>query len=242
VGALAAGIGPRTRVAVLDHVTSATALVFPVAELVALCRSRGVPVLVDGAHAPGMLDLDLPALGADWYTGNCHKWLCAAKGCAFLWANPERPEARADLHPAVISHHLGQPFPREFDWIGTRDFSAWLSVDEALAFHGDLGGPSLRAHNRALLREGAGILAAAWGCALQAPAPMLGSMATLPSPVAFEPEPEAAVAFGRAIWERHRIECMPLAWGGRPWIRVTAQAYNDSRDYERLAQALRHWS
>ncbi len=125
IDALAARIGPGTRLVVIDLVTSPTATLLPVAEIAALCRARRVPLLVDAAHGPGMVPLDLPALGADWVTGNAHKWLFAPKGCAFLWA---RPEAREGLHPTVISHGLGRGFTAEFDWVGTRDPSAWLSV------------------------------------------------------------------------------------------------------------------
>ena len=144
--AVAAAITPRTRIAVMDHITSASALVLPIREIVAACHARGVPVLVDGAHAPGHVDLDLTALDTDWYTGNCHKWLNAAKGCAFLWARRDR---QADLHPVTISHGYGQGFVAEFDWTGTFDPSAYLSVGAALAFHARLGGSALRARNAA---------------------------------------------------------------------------------------------
>src|SRR5690606_14705657 len=126
---------------------SPTALVLPVAEIAALCRRRGVPLLVDGAHAPGMLDLDVPVLGADWYVGNAHKWLFAARGCAFLWASPA---ARGDLHPTVLSHGYGQGFLAEFDWTGTRDCSPYLAVDAALDFYRSLGPARLKARNAAL--------------------------------------------------------------------------------------------
>jgi isopenicillin-N epimerase len=239
LSALAAGFSARTRLVVLDHITSPTALVLPVREAVDLCHARGVPILVDGAHGPGMLDLDLPALGPDWYTGNCHKWLFAAKGCALLWANPTRPDARRDLHPPVISHYLDLPFPAEFDWVGTRDAAAWLSVTEALAFVRELGPERIRAHNRRLVDEGAALLCEAWGVAASAPPSMRGSMATLPCPFPGEPTPDGAFALNRRIWAEHRIECMPLAFGGRLWIRVTAQIYNEIDEYQRLADALR---
>ena len=123
--ALATALSPRTRIAVLDHITSPSALVLPIAAMVALCRARGVPVLVDGAHAPGQVPLDLSALDADWYTGNAHKWLFAPRGCAFL-ATAARQRART--HPAVISHGHGAGYVAEFDWTGTRDPSAFLAI------------------------------------------------------------------------------------------------------------------
>ena len=157
LAALNAALTPRTRLAVLDHVTSPSALVLPLAAMIARCHAAGVKVLVDGAHAPGMLPLDLPALGAEWYVGNCHKWLCAPKGAGFLWA---RPDAQAGLHPAVISHGLDTGFTAEFDWTGTRDFSAYLAVPAALEFWTRLGGTAQMARCRALVAEAAAGLAA----------------------------------------------------------------------------------
>ena len=150
IASVAGAITPRTRIAVLDHITSPSAVVLPIAELVALCHARGVPVLVDGAHAPGQAALDVEAIGADWYTGNAHKWLFAPKGCAFLHA---RREAHAGLHPAVISHGLGRGFVAEFDWTGTVDPSAYLAIGAALDFHAALGGDALMARNAALAAE-----------------------------------------------------------------------------------------
>ena len=109
LSALAAALSPRTRLAVLDHITSPSALVLPVARMAALCRAAGVPVLIDGAHGPGQVALDLPAIGADWYVGNCHKWLMAPKGAAFLWAAPHR---QAGLHPVTHLARLRPGVPR----------------------------------------------------------------------------------------------------------------------------------
>ena len=111
-----AAITKRTRIAVFDHITSSSGLVLPIAEMIALCHAAGVPVLVDGAHGPGQVPLDLPTLGADWYVGNCHKWLSAPKGSGFLYARADR---RDDLHPGTISHGYGEGFTAEFDWPGT---------------------------------------------------------------------------------------------------------------------------
>jgi isopenicillin-N epimerase len=141
IEAVASKLGPRTGLVILDHVTSPTAIIFPVRELTSLCHAAGAYVLIDGAHGPGMLSLDIASIGADWYVGNCHKWLMAPKGSAFLWANPKR---QADMHPPVISHGYGQGFTAEFDWTGTRDPSAWLAVPAAIDFHNQIGGPSLR--------------------------------------------------------------------------------------------------
>ena len=151
VANLAAVLTKRTRIAVLDHITSSSALVLPLARMIEVCHAAGVPVLVDGAHAPGQVTLDLTALGADWYSGNCHKWLCAPKGSAFLHARPDRQE---DLHPVTISHGLGGGFLAEFDWTGTWDPSAYLAVGDAIDFHQRLGGAALRARNAALAAEG----------------------------------------------------------------------------------------
>ena len=132
VAAFVTGISERTTLAVIDHITSPTGIIFPIEKMIAACKSRGIAVLIDGAHAPGMVELNLDALGADWYTGNCHKWLFAPKGCAFLWTHPSR---QAETHPTVISHKYKVSYTEEFDWTGTQDFSAFLTVPYALEFY-----------------------------------------------------------------------------------------------------------
>lgn len=235
VEAVKQGFSDRTRLLVVDHVCSMSALRLPVERIVALATERGVPVLIDGAHAPGMIDLDVPALGAAWYTGNCHKWLCAAKGTAFLWA---RPGAAQDvLRSHVTSHHWGQPFPAEFDMIGTRDFSPWLSVGAALEFHEAMGGAALRADNRSLAFRGAGRLAEAWGRVLPGPAEMFGSIVPVEAPGGLRADEPTARAMHDGLWVRHRIEVPVYAFQGRLWIRASAQAYNEIGEYDRLAAA-----
>lgn len=236
---ISAAITDNTRLLVIDHVTSATALVLPVEEIVAEARARGLPVLVDGAHAPGMLPINLPAIGADWYTGNCHKWLCGCKGSAFLWANPESQLARDDVHPPVISHFLDSDWPAEFDYIGTRDYSPWLAVPEALAFLRALGVDRLLEHNRKLVREGARLLEETLGISPAAPDSMLGSIITLPWPGPEEPSEDSALALRRHLWDEHRIELMLICFDARLWFRISAQAYNEIGDYQCLADVLR---
>jgi len=232
--ALDRALRPGARLAVLDHVTSATALVLPIDEMVDLCHDHGVPVLVDGAHAPGMLDLNLEALGADWYTGNAHKWMFAAKGCAFLWASPERWQT---LKPLTISHvteGIGA-----FDWPGTRDFSNWLSVTEALAFYEELGEDDVRTHNRELVLWAGKMLAEEWRTTLPCPEGMVGSMISLEAPVDMPPTKAAADKLHDRLWDEFRVEVPVYPFAGRTWIRISAQVYNQKYQYQVLAEALK---
>jgi isopenicillin-N epimerase len=236
VAAVSSRRSSRTRLAIFDHITSSTAVVCPVRELTALCRAAGVPVLIDGAHAPGMLSLDVPSIGADWYTGNCHKWLMAPKGSAFLWVAPHR---QADSHPLVISHGYGQSFTAEFDWVGTRDPSAWLSVPAAIAFHERLGGARLRERNAALAREQATVLAEIWKTERGAPDALTGSMATVRLPLAEPATLHRALELRRKLFNDHRIEVPVTAFADALWVRISAHAYNRPADYARLAACFR---
>jgi isopenicillin-N epimerase len=233
LGRLGAAIGPRARLAVIDHITSPSALVIPARAVIAACHKAGVPVLIDGAHAPGMIDLDLTALDAAWYVGNCHKWLMAPKGAAFLWARADR---QAGLHPTVISHGYGQGFVAEFDWTGTRDPSAALAVTEALAFHARLGGRDLRARNAALAAEAAAMLAAEFGTKAAHCADCAMALVRLPVPA---PVTAADAAALRARLLRAGTDAPVNAINNAAWLRLSAQAYNELADYERLAGLVR---
>lgn len=226
--ALAAALSSRTRIAVLDHITSPSALVLPIADMVALCRARGVPVLVDGAHAPGQVPLDLTALDADWYTGNAHKWLFAPRGCAFL-ATADRQ--RATTHPAVISHGHGAGYVAEFDWTGTRDPSPCLAIEAAIAAHAALGGDALMARNRAMATEAGAMLAARFGTEVGALPAMQGAMAVIRLPRGGDAE--AALALRRRLFALG-TDVPVVALGGALWLRISAQAYNAPQDYARL--------
>jgi isopenicillin-N epimerase len=236
VAAVSSRLSSRTRLAVFDHITSPTAVIVPVHELTALCRAAGVPVLIDGAHAPGMLSLDVPSIGADWYTGNCHKWLMAPKGSAFLWVAPER---QADTHPLVISHGYGQGFTAEFDWIGTRDPSAWLSVPAAIEFHERLGGAKLRERNTAMARAEAKLLAETWKTERGAPDALTGSMAAVRLPLRETATAARALELRRKLFDEHRIEAPVTAFADALWVRISAHAYNRPADYDRLAACFR---
>lgn len=239
IEAVVGGLSPRTKLLVIDHITSPTALLFPVEPIVAECARRGVDVLVDGAHAPGMIPMDVPRVGATYYAGNLHKWACAPKGCGFLWV---RPDKQPEVHPLIISHYLGEGFSREFGWQGTRDVSAWLSVPRALQFMAELQWDRVMAHNHAMARWVEQMLCEAWGVAPISPADgsMLGSMASVPLPAPLDrlSEPQATEIQQR-LYTNHRIEAPIMLWGGRAFMRPCCQVYNTPDEFERLASVIR---
>lgn len=223
----------RVKLAVFDHITSATGAVWPVAELTELAHEQGAQVLIDGAHAPGQVPLDLTALGADYWVGNCHKWLFAPKGCAVLYVAREH---RAALHPLVISHGYGGGLTEEFDWTGTKDPTPWLSVEAALDFVQRQGGHDrIRAHNVALRAAGARTLEREVGLMEAAPATMLAALETRPLPNKLGTD---HLLLSRRMWEEHGVEAVVVPFDGRLWVRISAQIYNTPDDYERLAAAL----
>ena len=249
VDAVLAAVTPRTRLALLDHVTSPTALILPIATLVEHLAERGVDTLVDGAHGPGMLALDVRAIGAAYYTGNFHKWVCAPKGAGMLIVRRDR---QAGLHPAVISHGYNSPRPRppfheEFDWVGTDDPTPWLCVPEALRFMAGLvpgGWPEVRERNHALAMAGRAILCETLAVEAPAPEEMIGSFAAIRLPDG-EPVPPSSALYADPLQldllGRHGIEVPIPPWPGPPQrlIRVSAQLYNEIGHYQRLAAALR---
>ncbi len=262
--AILAGVTSRTRLAVVSLVTSPTGLVFPVADIVRGLAERGVDTLVDGAHAPGMLPLDLDALGAAYFTGNAHKWLCTPKGSAILHVRRDR---QASMRPLVISHGTNSPrhdrsrFRLEFDWAGTGDPSPYLVIPRALEFMGGLlpgGWSELQARNRDLAVAARRLLLdALGGQAPLVPDSMLGSLAAVELPASLEPtaeRPDTAAGDATypfdplhdALWNDHRIEVPVYPWPHSPadqqpvrrLLRVSAQVYNSIDDYERLAAVL----
>ena len=246
VAAVMAAVTPRTRYAMIDHVTSGSALVLPVGRIVGELESRGIRVLVDGAHAPGMLDPDLSELGASWYCGNLHKWPCAPKGCAFLWAREDMQET---LQPAVVSHGNNTPrsgytaFQDRFDWPGTWDPTPWMCLAPVLEFVGGLlpgGWDAVREHNRSLVREARRLLLDRLGVEAPCPEEMLGSMATVPLPDRFQP-----VTFGGPVapeqlrlYHDFRIEVPFVRCNGVRCFRISAHLHNRIEEYAYLADCI----
>ena len=238
VDAVARSITPRTRVALLDHICSETALILPLAEMAAACRERGVPVLVDAAHAPGAIDVDIGSLGVDWYVANLHKWAFAPRSCGVLWAAPGRRER---LHPGVLSWGVGSgDWLQEFDWTGTRDPSPWLAAPAGLDFMRDvLGIDAMRAYNHGLAWDGAQMLAARWKRHWTTPEKTVGCMASVPLPERLGPADAAtATRLRDVLFFEHRIEIPVFARNGALWVRLSAQVYNDLDDVEQLARAV----
>ena len=245
--AVAEGFSDRTRLLLIDHVTSPSGLVFPIEDLVALARERGVEVLVDGAHAPGMLPLDLDALGADYYTGNCHKWLCSPKGAAFLHVRRDR---QAKIRPLAISHGANDErrdrsrFRLEFDWTGSADPSAYLCVPGAIHFLGELlpgGWDALYQHNRALALHARREMAAALEVELPAPDSMIGNLAAVALPRRGPLAPGESDPLQVWLREVHRVEIPVFSFPGGRVIRLAAQAYVTRDEIDALAGALRVW-
>lgn len=246
VDAVLERVTERTRLALIDHVTSQTAVVMPIAEISIGLAERGVDLLVDGAHAPGMLDLNIEALGAAYYAGNCHKWLCAPKGAAFLWVRQDR---QAAVRPAVISHGANVPVPHrfrvEFDWVGTDDPSAALCVPAAIEAIGamvDGGWPRVRERNRAVALVARDIVCERLSVPPPVPDDMLGSMASIPLPDsdALPADHGAQEPLQAALYDRCRIQIPVHPWPARPerLIRLSAQLYNDVGQFELLAEKL----
>ncbi len=249
VAAIVEKVTPRTRLALIDHVTSQTGMILPVDRLVAELAEKGVDTLIDGAHAPGMLDLNVAAIGAAYYTGNCHKWLCAPKGAGFLYV---RPDLQSKVRPVTISHAANSPrtdrsrYLMEFDWVGTDDPTAALCVPTAIRFMGKLlpgGWAELRRSNRDLALQARREIATALDVAPPSPDSMVGSLASIrlpPGDGTPSPSPLYTDPLQDLLLERWSIEVPVIPWPAPPerWIRISAQIYNRPDQYQRLAAVL----
>lgn len=241
--ALRAGMTERTRVVFLSHITSPTALLLPIEAIVAEARARGIWSVIDGAHTPGHIPLDLDALGADFYAGNCHKWMMAPKGSAFLHV---RREHQALMNPLVISHGWtadrtgtgpfgNSAFVDAMEMQGTRDPSAWLTVPAALRFREEHGWTEVAARCHELAWRTAERVAERTGVPLLCSEPFTApQMVAMPLPAA-TPEP---VALHRALLERHGVEIPVFSWKGLTIARLSVQGYNTEAQMERLIDAL----
>ena len=250
VEAILRKVTPRTRLLLVDHITSQTGLIFPIERLQRELSPRGIDLLVDGAHGPGMVPLDLEALGVAYYTGNFHKWVCAPKGAALLYVRPDR---QAALRPLSISHGANSPrtdrsrFRIEFDWTGTDDPTAVLCVPESIEVIGKIlpgGWPEVMRANHELAVAGRKKLCEALGIEEPTPPELIGSLASVPIQDGSSAPPKSPLyedALQQMLFEKHAIEVPIMPWPAPPkrLLRISAQLYNALPQYEALAAALR---
>jgi len=236
VARVSAAVTARTALVLIDHVTSSTARLFPVAEVVRAIHDRSVPVLVDGAHAPGMLSVDLEGLAPDFWVGNLHKWVCAPQGAGVLYAGEAR---RRGMRSVVVSWGEQMGFPLSYGEIGTTDQSAWLAAPAAVDLLGSLGWDRVRRHNADLVRYGQRLIAGALGVDLSAQHADPGlSMRIIPLPSGVGADEAAADDLITMIADGLAVEVAATAWRGQGLLRLSAQVYNRPADYAALADGL----
>jgi isopenicillin-N epimerase len=233
--AIARAITPRTAFAVIDHITSPTGVIFPIQQIISLFKERGIPVLIDGAHAPGQIDLNLDTLGADYYIGNCHKWLYAPKGAALLWVDKKH---QSKIHPTVISHYLGKEYQTEFGWTGTLDPTSYLSVPAGIEFHRELAAAGSREYTRKMLLDARREITAALGVPLAAPEDMLANMCAFPLPHDPDATDERVLRLHDVLFDEYGIEVPAMNANGKLYVRASSQVYNDRSDFDALKAAL----
>ncbi len=237
VDAVVQEITPRTKMLLIDHITSPTALIVPVAEIGAIAAARGIFMLIDGAHAPGSIDLNIDRIPCDAYTANLHKWCCAPKGCAFVTASEH---FASQLRPLATSHRYGEGLTREFAWQGTRDMSPFLTAPAALRFFDRFGWDAVRAHNHALAVWTQQFLTQAWGVEPLCPldGSMLASMAPVALPAAVQARFASEEALQAHLYDAHRIEIPVINWKGRWHVRVSCHLHTTPALIERLREVV----
>ena len=228
-------ITPRTRLVIAEHIAAETALIHPIEAIVRACHDRGVPVLVDGAHVPGHLELNVSAIGADVYVANLHKWAMAPRSSAFMVASPAFQQ---DLHPPVVSWGYGTGYTSEFDWVGTRDVTPWLVAPDGIRFVEALNPTAWRRYTHDLAWTGARMLTEQWGTTVDMPESSVGSMVTVVTAERCGTTKADALRLRDHLLFEHNIEVQVHARVNRVWIRFCAQAYTDMTDVEKLGAAV----
>jgi len=236
VSAIKNKITDRTKFAIIDHITSPTGIIFPIEKIIPIFNERGIPIMIDGAHVPGMIDLDLSSLGADYFTGNCHKWLYTPKGSAFLWVDKKH---QSKIHPTVISHDYGNGYMKEFDWTGTLDPTAWLSIPAGITFQKKLGVQESRKYGRALILEAREKLNSEFGLSSAAPDELLGNLYTIPFEISMPLSRADLHGLRDKIFANYKIEVPALTANGKAFLRISANAYNYSAEYDALIAAMK---
>lgn len=237
VDTLTNGFSDKTKLLVIDHVASITGIVFPVKEIVLACKERGIAILIDGAHAPGMLDLNINLLSPDWYVGNLHKWVCGPPGAGFLWVNDAHLE---NVHPMTISHFYKESFIKEFDWQGTRDITSILCAAVAVQWGDKLDWKHIRNHNHCLAVSMQNKLIDAWNGESLSPkdGSMIGSMTTVQLPLGFPLVDKNTDSMLTWVYDHYQIEVPIMPWQERTVVRISAQLYTQLGDIDLLIDAV----
>ena len=236
---ISGAISSRTKLVVVEHIGAESGIVFPIHDLVRACKANGATVLVDGAHVPGALPLDVSSIGADYYVANLHKWAMAPRSSAFMVVAPSQ---QAALHPPVISWGFDQGFRQEFDWVGTRDATPWLVAPDGVRFLKDLGLEALQKYNHELAWFTAQYLTDRWKTPLTLDESRVGCMVSVMAPEAVGTTKADGVKLRDYLLFEHDIEVQVHSRAGRVWLRVCAQAYNERADIEKLGAAVSKYS
>jgi len=237
-------ITSKTKICIIDHLTSSTALIFPIKRFIDIAHKKGTLIIIDAAHAIGHVPINLRELDVDFYTSNCHKWLCAPKGTAFLYINKRY---RDDIVPLTISHGYHQTLNGKFSWIGTRDISNFLCIKSSLEFYRTVGLEKWRAYTYKLLRDSYKYLCDVWGTKgllTEYNDEYIGQFICieLPKPkveIPGETDAEKAVYIQDTLYEKHHIEVPIIPLQERIYVRISAQIYNEFSDYVLLGDAIK---
>ncbi len=248
--AILRAVSPSTKIALIDHISSSTGIIFPVGEITQALESRGIEVLVDGAHAPGMVALNIPSIGASYYTGNCHKWICSPRGSALLYVREDKQDK---IKPLQLSHYhdlyegSNKHWSAQFIWPGTDDYSSYLMIKDSLQFMEGLFGSweKLREHNRNLCLSARKLIADSIGVSLPAPEDMISHLSSIPvneKPGIPEKYFNLTVPLKQKLMDSYRIQ-VPVFYFNKNspglYLRISVQAYNCYEQYEYLAESLR---
>jgi isopenicillin-N epimerase len=227
---------PKTKLLILDHILYTTGMINPVKEITRIAKQNGTLVFIDGAHAPGMIDLNIDDIGADWYTGNCHKWLFAPKGCALLWTSPAN---QSWTKPLSISFFHGQGYAKEFDWTGTKNPVPYLAINKAIDFHRSLDSSKLMSYIHDLAIEARHMIADELKIEILIPERLIGSLIALQMPGDYQIDHQLTAALRKRLFEDYKIEMPFIEFDGKLFFRFSAQVFNEMDDYKKLLTALK---
>jgi isopenicillin-N epimerase len=221
----------QSGILVIDHISSPTSVVFPIKEIIEICKKNNIRIIVDGAHAPGVLELQLKKLGADWYVGNCHKWMYSGKGTAFIHTSPENFEK---MHPNTISNDYGYGYRKEFDWVGTRNPSSWLTLSDTIEFYNNIGFEQINNYNNNLLKYTVDTYFKEIKIPNEINLSNYSWLISLPFPYFADFSKDANVKLRNYFYNEYGIEIMFVIFEGKIWIRFAAQIYNTIAESEYL--------